>query len=109
MKALIRRDILNILRNPILLRSRIFQTIFLGLFLGGLYFNVGRNYDGHTNQNNANSRALIGMLFYLNWSTFFNSLSAVILTFPIEREVFRKETGARLYGVFPYFLSRNII
>ena len=66
MKALLKRDVINILRNPIILRARIIQTIFLGIFIGGLFFNAGRDYTGQESQNDANSRALLGCLFFLS-------------------------------------------
>ena len=90
MKALLKRDVINILRNPIILKARIIQTLFLGIFIGGLFFNAGRDYTGQTSQNDANSRALIGCLFFFTINNLMMALSAVVLTFPIEREVFRK-------------------
>ena len=47
--ALLKRDITNIARNPLLVKSRVFQVLFLSVYYGGLYFNAGRkdytNYD----------------------------------------------------------------
>ena len=39
--VLLIRDILNLWRNPLLMKSLIFQGIFLGTFIGGLYFDRG--------------------------------------------------------------------
>jgi hypothetical protein len=38
--ALIHRNFLNTTRNPMLLRSKVFQTIFLSIFVGGIYFDI---------------------------------------------------------------------
>ena len=37
------------------------------------------------------------------------ALVPVTLVFPLERPVFLKEEGAKLYSTFPYWLSHNII
>jgi len=40
---------------------------------------------------------------------FFQSTMPVALVFPLERLVFQKEENAKMYNVFSYFISRNII
>lgn len=40
--TLLKRDLRNISRNPIVMQSRIFQVNFIALFTAGLYFNAGR-------------------------------------------------------------------
>jgi len=42
-------------------------------------------------------------------SMMMSSLSPVELVFPLERGVFLKEEGSKLYSTFNYFLSRNIV
>ena len=37
------------------------------------------------------------------------ALSPVVLTFPIEREVFFKEQDSKMYTVVQYFLAKNLI
>jgi hypothetical protein len=45
MSALLYRNILNTIRNPMLLKSKIFQGIFLALYTGGIFYNIGnRDY-----------------------------------------------------------------
>jgi hypothetical protein len=41
--ALIHRNFLNTTRNPMLLKSKVFQTMFLSLFVGGIYFDIRSN------------------------------------------------------------------
>jgi ATP-binding cassette, subfamily G (WHITE), eye pigment precursor transporter len=38
-----------------------------------------------------------------------SALAPVELVFPTERAVFLKEEGSKLYSVFSYYMSRNII
>jgi ATP-binding cassette subfamily G (WHITE) protein 2 len=88
-----------------ILKSKIFQSIFLALYTGGLYFNSG-NGD-YTN--NITWSTMSGYFFFLSIACVMGSLSPVALVFPSEREVFLKEENSRLYGVVAYFLSRNFI
>ena len=48
-------------------------------------------------------------MFFLTISVFMSGLAPVAVLFPQERLVFLKEQNSRLYSVFSYFLSRNII
>lgn len=43
--TLLWRDAINIRRNPVLLQSRIIQTIILGLITGALFWKLHSNYD----------------------------------------------------------------
>jgi len=88
-----------------LVKSRLFQGIFLGVYVGGLYFDLGeRDYT-----QNISWYALTGFIFFHNIAMFMSALSPITLVFPTERPVFLKEENSRLYGVVNYFLSRNII
>lgn len=77
--ALIHRNLLNTARNPMLLRSKVFQTIFLSLFVGGIYFDIGKN-GPYTNQQVWNT--LTGFLFFMTISSLMTALSPVTITFP---------------------------
>ncbi len=37
LKALVYRDFLNVIRNPLLIKLRFIQTIFIAIYAGGLY------------------------------------------------------------------------
>ena len=36
--AILKKDLTNTYRNPLVVKGRIFQTIFVALLVGGLYF-----------------------------------------------------------------------
>ena len=36
--VLVRKDVLNTIRNPMLLKSRIFSTIFVAIFTSGVFY-----------------------------------------------------------------------
>lgn len=101
------RDAVNIQRNPVLLTSRIVQTIILSLITGALFWKLSRDYSNSGLSKSFNSKN--GALFFLSISNFMSSMSPVILTFPLEKSVFLKEQGNKMYSVFSYFLSRNLV
>ena len=101
---LIERNLLNVVRNPMLLRSKVFQGIFIALFAGGLYFGIGK----HDYTNRAYWYSITGFLFFITISGLMSFLSPTTLTFPSERDVFFKEQDSKMYGIVQYFIARNI-
>lgn len=84
--ALVYRNFLNIIRNPMLFKSKLMQSIFMAVFVGGIFFDIGtRDYTTKAFWN-----SITGFLFFLGISALFNTLSPITLTFPLEREVFFK-------------------
>lgn len=104
MKTLIKRDFLNVIRNPMLIKLRIIQTIFISLFTAGVYYRFTGEYIDNTNW-----KAVTGFYFFISIGLLMSSLTPVELVFPTERNVFLKEEGAKMYSTFSYFLSRNVI
>jgi ABC-type multidrug transport system permease subunit len=88
-----------------LIKSKLSQTIFMGLFIGGLFFDIGTN--DYTNINYWQS--ITGFLFFLTINAFFMALTPVSLTFPLDREIFFKEQDSKMYNVFQYFVATNIV
>lgn len=109
--AIMKRDFLNTVRNPMVVKSRIMMSIILGLFVGGVYWKIGSDYVNPTNPNvrTVDFMTLTGLLFFLGMTGFMSSLSPVSIVFPKERVVFLKEEGARMYSTWLFFLSRNIV
>ncbi len=64
-----------------LLRSKIFQGIFVSLFVGGLYFGIGKN--DYTKM--PYWQSMTGFLFFMTISGLMSFLSPTTLTFPAER------------------------
>lgn len=102
--ALLYRDFINIVRNPLLVKARFFQTIFMAVYAGGLFFGVGRNFLSQ-----AGWLGLMGFSFFLGANSLMIAMGPVAIVFPAERNVFLKEYGAKMYGVGAYYLSRNLI
>jgi len=84
--VLLKRDILNNVRNPLLVRARIIQIAFMAIFTGGLYFSAGRS--DYTDKLQWNTIA--GYMFFTVVDIFFQAMTPVALVFPSERVVFLK-------------------
>ena len=93
------------MRNPLVVQSRIIQTIFIGLFVGGLYFNLKESATSPE----LYFRSITGFFYFYCISSLMFSLSPAILVFPTERTIFLKEESSKMYSTFTFFLSRNII
>lgn len=87
-----------------LIKLRVVQTIFIAIYVGGLYCKFSGEYVSLLNW-----RALVGFFFFLSINMLMFALAPVELVFPSERSVFLKEESAKLYTTSAYFLSRNII
>lgn len=69
-----------------MLKSRLFQAVFLGIYTGGLYFNAGKkDYTDPIGWS-----TMVGYFFFIAISFMMGSLSPVTLVFPTEKEVFLK-------------------
>ncbi|KAL4512252.1 hypothetical protein ABPG72_005254 [Tetrahymena utriculariae] len=107
LKHLTVRSFLNLKRNPILSRSRIIQSIILGLFTGIVYSSLPDLTTIADDQRAINDYN--GALFFLAMVMHMNSILPVVLTIPSERPVFLKEENAKMYAVSAYFFSKLIV
>jgi hypothetical protein len=105
--TLVWRDFQNVKRNPLIVKSRLIQTIILGLITGALFWQLSSDYSAKGLSKGFNSKN--GAFFFLSVSAFMASLSPIILTFPLEKGVFLKEQSSKMYSVSAYFLSRNLV
>lgn len=83
--AIMKRDLLNTVRNPMVVKSRILSSIILGLFVGGVFWKIGHNYvdtTGNPNVRTVDFMTLTGLLFFLCVTGFMSSLSPVAIVFP---------------------------
>ena len=73
-----KRDLVNIIRNPLLFRSRIVQSIALGLYIGGVYFGAGkRDY-----MTQSGWYSIIGFFFFHCIGALMSALTPISLVFP---------------------------
>jgi hypothetical protein len=84
--VLLSRDVKNIIRNPLVMQSRIFQVNFLAIYTAGLYFGAGRqDYNDVINW-----YAIVGYLFFVAMDLFMQAMLPATVTFPMERLIFTK-------------------
>jgi ABC-type multidrug transport system ATPase subunit/ABC-type multidrug transport system permease subunit len=100
-KVLTKRTFTNVLRNPIMIRVRLL-TIFASAFIDcSIFYNMGKDQVGTQNR--------MGFIFHFTNHIFMTTLFAAVMAFPMERAVFIREHSGRMYGVLPYYLSKNVI
>jgi ABC-type multidrug transport system permease subunit len=102
--TLLERDVKEVMRHPMMIKSRFFQTVFLSIYLGGIYCRFGADYT-----NTITWQTVTGFLFFLSISSVFMSFTPATLVFLQQRSVILKEESGKLYTVWPYFLSRNTV
>jgi hypothetical protein len=49
---------------------------------------------------------LFGGIYFVSINTFMSNFFNAILTFQSERPVFLREQANRMYGVFPYYMTK---
>jgi len=99
-RALIWRSFLSVIREPKLIKVRLFQTIFISTLIGILYHGQSLNQDGIVNIN--------GVLFYIVTNTTYSNIFAVINVFCTELPLFLREHHNGMYRTDAYFLAKNL-
>lgn len=98
--ALSKRALLNLKRNPLTLRLRIVMVLIFSFIACSIFWNM--QYDQKGLQNRA------GFIFFFTVNNFMTIIFGTVLSFPLERGVFLREHANKLYGVLPYYLSKNL-
>jgi len=66
-----------------------------------VFWNMGSDTDG------INGKA--GFAFFIGINQVMTALFSVLLTFLMERPVFLREYASKMYGIWPYFVSKSVI
>jgi hypothetical protein len=77
-KTLIYRDYINILRNPLLVKARFFQTIFMSLFGGGVFFAITKDLLSLSGW-----AGLQGFSLFLGANSLMLAMGPVAIVFPL--------------------------
>ncbi|KAG0247815.1 hypothetical protein BG011_000887 [Mortierella polycephala] len=96
LRVIMKRDLQTLIRDRSLLILHLAVAIVLGLFVGGLYFNVTMNLAGFQNR--------AGSLFFMLALLGFSSISA-LGAFTESRTLFIKERSNGYYPPTPFILS----
>ena len=95
-----KRSFLNTVRNPAYTRTRIVQTIIVGLLCGLAYF------DTKNDQTVAQNKS--GVLFNIVVYFTFGNVFIQTMSIPLELPVVKREYQNGMYTTVPYFLSKII-
>ncbi|KAL4441911.1 hypothetical protein ABPG74_003662 [Tetrahymena malaccensis] len=101
--ALLKRQILNLKRHRLLVKTRFIQVLINGIITGAIYWQLKRD-----NQSMQDSLQIAKCLYLLALGIFYQSMNPQVLAFTQERPVFLKEQSSQMYSIFPYFLSKLI-
>jgi ATP-binding cassette subfamily G (WHITE) protein 1 len=103
-KVLFSRAFKNVLRNKMIVRVRLFQSVFLSLVIGSVYFDVSKSPEFDTQRMN---RA--GAMYFLVINQFMSSATGVVTIFSLEKNVFKREHDAGYYRLPAYFISKTLV
>ncbi|CAG9863566.1 unnamed protein product [Phyllotreta striolata] len=96
---LTRRWFLELIRNPSLESTKLFQRLFIGLIVGFCYFGT----DGLTQKG---IQSVEGIIFMFVTENTFNPMYNVLAHFPSYLPLFLREYKSGLYHPFTYYISR---
>jgi len=100
-KALTWRNFLAMIKEPLLVKVRIIQSVVIALILGVIYLGQDLDQDGIQNVN--------GALFVLITNLSFANIFAVVNVFCAELPIFLREHFNGMYRVDTYYLTRQIV
>ncbi|KAK1345743.1 hypothetical protein QTO34_008207 [Cnephaeus nilssonii] len=92
-----KRSFKNLLGNPQASIAQIIVTVFLGLVIGAIFYDLKHNPAGIQNR--------AGVLFFLTTNQCFSSISSVEL-FVVEKKIFIHEYISGYYRVSSYFFGK---
>lgn len=93
------RNLRDLGRNPMSTYVLVIQTLFMGLLMGSIYFDLGLDQSSIQNR--------LGALFFVVTNQSFSMISALNL-FLQERDVFNRERAAGVYSTSAYFVAKNL-
>lgn len=100
---LFKRELRNVYRNPLILRTKLFQTLFLAAFIALVFWNTGASSVPALYQN------IAGVLFFLIINAFFSSFNNVLPVFGAEKGSFSREHSQGYYGLTSYFSAKILV
>ncbi|MFH4979738.1 hypothetical protein AB6A40_006447 [Gnathostoma spinigerum] len=92
------RSILDNMRNPSLLKAKLTQKVFMGIFLGLLYFQTPMDQDGVI--------SIKGALFYYISELTYSTMFGIQTFLPSDFPLLVREYHDGIYPVFCYYLAK---
>ncbi|XP_071551619.1 protein white-like [Panulirus ornatus] len=101
--AMMRRSIIEVIRNPALLMIKILQALFFSVIFGLIYLGVGWDKSDDSIIQNIG-----GVLFVFLTNITFSNMFPVVTTFSAVMPLFLREHWNGLYRTDVYFITRNL-
>ncbi|OXA56819.1 protein white isoform X2 [Folsomia candida] len=99
-RAVLWRSWMSMIKEPMVIRVRLIQTLVIALILGAIYFGQELDQKGVMNLN--------GALFLFLTNMTFQNVFAVINVFCVELPIFLREHFNGMYRTDVYFLSKTL-
>ncbi|XP_059620007.1 protein white [Phlebotomus argentipes] len=99
-RAILWRSWISMMKEPLIMKVRIIQTLMVSILIGLIYFQQKLNQNGVMNIN--------GAIFMFLTSMTFQNVFAVIHVFCAELPVFLRERRSHLYRTDTFFLGRTL-
>ncbi len=102
-RFLLVRAFKSLIRNHMLIATRLFQAIFLGLIIGLTYLDTNQYSVRVQIQDKS------GALFFIATNTFFAAATQVLGIFSEEKQVFYREFNGGYYCLSAYYISKTLV
>ncbi|XP_059079534.1 protein white-like [Tigriopus californicus] len=99
-RALLWRSFLSVMKEPMIVKVNLIQTIVISLILGVIYMNQEYDQKGASNIN--------GALFIIITNLNFSNVFGVVNVFCLELPIFMREHFNGSYRVDTYFLTKQL-
>lgn len=97
--TLLSRAFLSVTREPRTTKVAIMQAVIMGVVCGSVFYGIENTQQG--------IRDLQGVLFFCTLNNAFMALSAVVILFHEDKQVFNRERNAGAYRVSSYFMAKT--
>ncbi|KAF4755628.1 hypothetical protein FOZ62_028705 [Perkinsus olseni] len=109
-RELFYREVLDTIRNPVVLIMRYMILLVLGLMFALIFFDVGETQDQDYWLANASEfQSYFGAIVALNIMAMMGSAQTAVLAYPAERGIFLREYASNMYSAVPYVVSKTLV
>jgi len=101
LREIIIRSWKSVYRNKTLIKAKFIHFIVIDLICLALFWKNLNTQAGMLNK--------AGALFFISVDHFMTGMLSVLAVFPLERPVFLREQGGKMYKVWTYFISKSLV
>lgn len=98
-KPLIAREFAQNARNPLLLKTKVTQSVVFGTFVGLLYFRMGNSQIDVQNKT--------GAMFFMIINQVMSNVFSTVDAFPSNLEMFKYDYERKKYSLFMYYFIKT--